>query len=155
MSLPHNRAIQTSRGICHRCWWLQNQSAIVLQQIRFNNPPASGLQWLEMEEERDKKAPAARSLPCSQATSQPGSPTLRWGHPRSAHTGASRGLRLGTQGRAGGNRISFCVHLLGLGRHWWESGAQTSSLWCLTVVQNFLTLITYTVALFFTTRRTF
>lgn len=83
------------------------------------------------------------------------SPTLRWEHPRSAHTGASRGLRLGTQDRASGNGTSFCVHLLGLGRHGWESGAQTSSLWCLTVVQNFLTLTTYAVAPFFTTRRKF
>lgn len=56
MSLPHNHAVQTSRGICHRCWWLQNQSAIVLQQIRFNNPPASGLQrgskWKKKETKR-------------------------------------------------------------------------------------------------------
>lgn len=118
MSLPHNCAIQTSPGIRHRRLWLQNQSAIVLQQIRFNNLPASGLQsGSELKRKEKTRAPAGRSLPCQRAAVQPGPPTLRCKHSRSAQTVASRGLRQGTQGRASGSRISFCEHLLGLGRH--------------------------------------
>lgn len=55
MSFPHNHAIQTSLGICYRRWWLQNQSAIVFQQIRFNNLPASGLQTNSELKRKEKK----------------------------------------------------------------------------------------------------
>lgn len=126
MSLPHNCAIQTSRGICHRRLWLQNQSAIVLQQIRSNHLPARGLQ--SGRNARGKR----RGGSCWQVTSlstgcPPARPSnLEREHSRSAQTVAFRGLRQGTQGRTGGSRVSFCEHLLGLGRHRprWLSGTQ-------------------------------
>lgn len=97
MSLPHNCAIQTSRGICHRRLWLQNQSAIVLQQIRSNQLPARGLQ--SGRNGRGKR----RGGSCWQVTSlsmgcPPAGPSnLEWEHSRSAQTVAYRGLKQGTR----------------------------------------------------------
>lgn len=101
MSLPHNGALQTSLGIRYRRWWLQNQFAIVLQQIRFNHLPASGLQTSpELKREERKGLLLAGHFFCPQAAIQPGLSTLRWKHPRSAHTAASRRGHLGAQSPA-------------------------------------------------------
>lgn len=152
MSLPHNCAIQTSRGICHRRLWLQNQSAIVLQQIRSNHLLARGLQ--SGRNGREKR----RGGSCWQVTSlSTGCPSARpsnleWEHSRSAHTVASKRLRQGTQVElvaAGSASVTISWVLEGIGLDGYQVHRQKPTR-CITTGAGLPgTLIPYEVASFF------